>query len=498
MRSWAFKYGTLVLLAFTARLSAQVSSFFVNSQYGGTYASRINPATTVQMKHKWVLSLGDFDGKIFNNYLSASMPYHPYRLALGNYPDSLRTPYNNPVWRWSWLKTNAGEQHVNLHAFVRISGPSFFTKFKQHGFGIFTEMNFFADLKGVPKPLVDEFYEDLKRGHKTTEPNINFLNNPQKIHLNIKQQSWMTLGLSYSYLWKFKRRKMLSAGITYKFLHGNGGSQIQVDADNMEEQDDHKIKISSPGFQVKSLLPRNNVFFPKGYGGVDLGVQLFNKKNETGRLNNSSKIHPDYLFRIGASILDIGNLVYSRSIVTELKSATEEIEMPSIEEILSWTPEKVKENLMESIQKFEGIEPETFYGRKTKVGLPTRLMLHGDIQMNKFFYLDFVLQQNLRKRGGDNINTFSYLMLSPRIERRNYTLGLPLSLENNYRNPTLGFYARYFFIYFGSRNIVSFIHPNGKKAVDFFLGVQLGNIPGALFKMKTPYLFMKKRRCAEF
>jgi hypothetical protein len=353
-------------------------------------------------------------------------------------------------------------------------------------------------MKGMPKPLVDQMYEDLKRGHKLQDPGMDFLNNPRKIHLNIKQQSWVSIGLSYAHLWTFKRRKMLSAGITYKFLHARGGYQIQVDADNLEEQPNHKIKISSPGFEIKTMMPRNNIFYPKGYGGIDLGVQYFNKKSETGRSNNSRNIHPDHLFKIGASILDIGNLVYTRTISTELKSQSQAVELPSIDDVMSWTPEKARDELMKAVSKFEDIEPETFYGKKIRIGLPTRLVLHGDMQINRHFYIDGVLQQNLRKRNGKNINTFSYLSLSPRWENRSLSFGLPISLDNNYSKLHVGFYTRLMFLYFGSRNIAAIVHPNGKQEADFFIGLQFGNLPGKLFKGKMPYMFMKKRGCAEF
>jgi hypothetical protein len=500
---YPLKKSILVAAALSAcfvpvHVQAQIGALFVNSPYAGVYAARINPATAAQMKQKWVVSLGEFDAKIFNNYMSASMPYHPYRLLLKTYPDSLRTEYNNPVWRWSWVNTNNTAKTVNLHSFIRIAGPSAIFRIKQHAFGISSDVNVFADLQGLPKPLVDKFYEDLKTGNKMSAPGVDMLNTPQKLHLNIRQQAWASIGFSYAYLWTFKRRKTLSAGITYKLLHGMGGSHIQVDADNMQQQADDKIRISSPGFEIKSLLPRNNVFYPKGYGGIDLGVQYSNKKSETGKSNNSKKLHPDYLFRIGASILDIGNLVYTRTIITELKSESQSINFPSINEVMQWSPDKIKDELMQTLEQFKDIAPETFYGKKTKVGLPTRLVVNGDMQITKILFADFIIEQNLRKRSGKNMNTFSYVSVSPRIEKRNVTVGLPLTLDNNYRNLNLGFYARVFFLYFGSRNIISIIHPDGKRSADLFLGVQFGNIPGKLLKRKTPYLFLKKRKCAEF
>src|SRR5262245_44660540 len=103
MKHACLKYGVILWLLLSVPGNAQVSSFFVNSRYGGTYAARINPATSAQMQHNWVISAGAIDFSIFNNYLSMSMPYHPYRLALKNYPDSLTTRYNNPVWRWNWV-----------------------------------------------------------------------------------------------------------------------------------------------------------------------------------------------------------------------------------------------------------------------------------------------------------------------------------------------------------------------------------------------------------
>ena len=498
MISHIMRYGVTLSLLLPVFTSAQVSSFFVNSRYGGTYAARVNPATSAQMQHKWVVSPGGFDFSIFNNYLSMSMPYHPYRLALKNYPDSLTTRYDNPLWRWNWVQTSKSDQNISLHGFIRINGPSALVKLGSHSFGLLSEVNFYADLKGIPKPLADAFYEDLRRGHKLRRQDSNFLNNGQQIHLNIKQQGWAAIGFHYAYLWKFKRRKMISAGITYKLLHGMGGSQIQVDAGNIEEQPDRSIRISSPGFEIKTLMPRKNLFYPKGFGGIDLGVQFLNKKSETGKHNNSKYIHPEYMYRIGLSLLDIGRLVYTRTITTFLKSESEAMKMPSIEEVLTWSPDKIKDELTKNFANLRDVEPQTVYGKTTRIGLPTRLVLHGDMQVTKMFYLDFLLQQNLRRVSSRHIHTLSFLSVTPRFEKRNWTVGFPISLDNNYRQFRMGFYARWMYLYFGSRHIAAVVHPNGKQGADLFIGIQFGNLPGKFLKIKTPYLFLKKRRCAEF
>lgn len=487
-----------ISLLFAQHLFGQINSVFVNSQYGGVYSAQINPAAAARMKHKWVVAIAGLDAKVFNNYMSVDMPYHPIRLLFRNYPDSLRTSLNNPVWRWNWVQTNGGAGTVSLHSFIKINGPSAFFKYKNHCFGLLTELNFFADMTGMPQPLADQLYDGLKKGQKLQDPSKAILSNNTKIRLNIKQQSWVSIGFSYSHLWTFKRRKTLSAGITYKLLHARGGSQIQINADELVEQSDNKIRISSPGFEIKSMMPRNNVFYPKGYGGIDLGVQFVNKKSETGRSNNSPRKHPDYLYKVGVSILDIGNLVYTRTITTELQSGKEPLILPSVDEIMSWTPEQSRDELMKAVAKTENLAPEMFYGKKMRIGLPTRLVLHGDIQINKYFYVDAVLQQNLRKRNGNNINTFSYLTVSPRIENRNFSAGLPLCLDNNYSKLHVGLYARVLWLYVGSRNIGALIQPNGKQEADIFLGIQFGNLPGKLFKGRMPYMFFKKRGCAEF
>lgn len=497
MSNSLIKYGLLSCMYIAQNIHAQTAGLLVNSPYSGVYATQLNPATSSNMKYKWVVSLGSIDTKISNDYMSINMPYHPIRILFGNYPDSLKTTYNNPLWRWTWLQTNARRETVSLHSLVRINGPSALYKYKNHSFGLLTEVNFFADMNGMPRKLADQIYRGLKHGKKLQDKPEN-LEDIQNLHLSIKQQAWVALGFNYSYQWVFKRRKKLSAGITYKLLHARGGSQIQIDAGGFTEQDDKSISISSPGIEIKTMMPRNNIFYPRGYGGIDLGLLFQNKKSETGRHNNSKNLHPDYLYELGLSVLDIGNLVYTRTITTELQSRNQSITLPSVDEIMSWTPEKAKEELMKAVSEIDNLVPETFYGKKIRIGLPTRLVLHGNIQLRKHLFIDGILQQNLRRRDGNNINTYSYLSLSPRFENKRFTFGLPLSLDNNYRKPNIGFYMRVVWLYFGSRNIASIISPNGKQDADFFMGIQFGNIPGKAFKGKSPYMFFRKRNCAEF
>ncbi|MBL7836458.1 MAG: hypothetical protein JNM67_02980 [Bacteroidetes bacterium] len=491
-------YGTLCLLVCSQTLFSQNHGLWVNSPYGGVYATQANPANTSFMAHKWVVSPGSFDSKIANDYMSLNMPYHPLRLVLGNYPDSLRTKYDNPLWRWSWIQTNARRETVSFHSLFNISGPSALFKYKNHSFGLLSGFNVFADMSGVPQSLVNHIYEELKSGKKLEDKPALPLDAMQKVHLNIKQQTWVSVGFNYAYLWTFKRRKQLSTGITYKLLHSIGGTQMQLDAGEFVEQSDKTIKISTPGIHIKTMMPRNHIFYPRGFGGIDLGLVFQDKKSETGRSNNNKKRHPDYKYKVGLSILDIGHLVYTRTITTEMQSRNQSLTLPSVEDMMQWSPDKVREELLKSISDLDNTGPETFYGKRIRIGLPTRLLLYGNIQINKYLYIDGVWQQNLRKRDGNNINSLSYLSLTPRIENKWFTIGLPFSLDNNYRQAGLGLYARLYWLYMGSRNIVSIISPNGRQSTDFFVGIQFGNLPGKPFKGKTPYMFMRKRRCAEF
>lgn len=491
-------YGTICLLILAQHLNAQTSTWMVNSPYGGVFNVFSNPASSSQIKYKWVFSPGSADLKIANDYMSLNMPYHPIRLLLGNYPDSLRTGYNNPLWRWNWLETNARRNTISLHSLVRFTGPSAVFKFKNHSFGLLTEINFFADMNGVPTTLADHIYGEIKNGQKPGDNPPLPVEDLLKINLNIKQQSWVSLGFNYSYLWVFKRRKMLSAGITYKLLHSRGGTQIHLEAGGFKEQSDRSISVSTPGIEISTLMPRHNIFYPKGFGGIDLGALFQNKKSETGRSNNSKNLHPDYLYKLGVSVLDIGNLVYTRTITTEMQAKTHAMTLPSVDEIMTWTPEKARDEMTKAFSALENEGPETFYGKKIRVGLPTRLLIHGNIQINRHIYADLVLQQNLRKRNGDNINTFSFLSLSPRFENKWFSAGIPFTLDNNYRQPYLGLYLRIVWLYFGSRNIAAIVSPNGRQNADFFMGIQFGNLPGKSFKGKSRYMFMRRRGCAEF
>jgi hypothetical protein len=490
--------GTMCLVMILEQLNAQTSGVFVNSNYGGVYSTQMNPANSSQLHHKWIVSLGSIDALISNDYMSINMPYHPIRLIFGNYPNSLKSANNNPLWRWSWLQTNSMRETVSLHGMFKVSGPSTVFKYKKHSFGLLTELNVFADMHGLPKSIADQMQDELKRGQKLQDDQPVYLEDIQNVLLNIKQQTWTSLGFNYSYLWTFKRRNTLSAGITYKLLHSMGGSQIMINAGGFNQEDNKSISFKSPGIAFTNMLPRKNTFYPRGLGGMDLGMVYQKKKSETGRWNNSKKRHPDYLYQLGVSILDIGSLVYTRTIKTELPSSSQTLTIPSVEELISWTPEKAKDELLKVVSQINEASPETIYGQKIRIGLPTRMVIHGNIQVNKHFYIDAVIQQNLRKRNGKNINTLSYLSFSPRWENKWFTLGMPLSLENNYRQPNIGLFVRVLWVYFGTKNIATIVSPNGKQNADIFMGIQFGNMPGKSFKGKSPYMFFRKRKCAEF
>lgn len=491
-------YGMAFLALWAHTLHAQVYTGFGGSPYAGAYAVRTNPAGAAGMKYKWVVSLGELDAKVHNNYLSTQMPYHPYRLVANNYPDSLRTEYKNPVWKWNWLSLNRNSNTVNLYSFFRVAGPSAFVNVGPHGFGISTEVSLFAYLSGMPAKMANQLMDNLINKRSQTMDTGNFLTGNGQFALNIKQQAWASIGFTYAYQWKINRHQQLTSGITYKLLHGLGGFNLQLEAADVVEIKDQRLRINVPSFQVQSLMPRNNVFYPKGYGGIDLGVQFQESKLATRRKNQASKLHPDYVYKLGLAILDIGNLVYTRTMTTWMKPDKSAIEFPSAKDLIGMSPDVIRDRLNESLQAAKNIAPETVYGKKVKIGLPTRLVLQGDLQIYKRFNIDLLMSQNLRRKLSTNIHTVSFLAISPRLERRHYTLSVPLTLDNDYHNLTLGLYVRVWYLYFGTRNLNALLNPHNKFSADAFMGVQFGNIIGRFLDKKGSYMFFRKNKCSEF
>lgn len=479
-------------------LEAQTNFGLGISNYSSSFAVQINPAEAGRMKHHWFISPFSINSNIHNNYLALNLPYSPYRILNRSMGDQYKDNNGVPFRNWKWVSRNGSVDKMNLYGSVRIQGPAIFVRKKNFAFGISQEVNIFSKATGVPIHLVNHQLKVLQEGKSNIEFSDDIYAQLTKTNdIQVLQNAYNSINLTLSRNFELKNDRNLSFGLTYKIINSLGGVGLQVKSDGLNLVDSTKdLKFSAPTVRFTEYYARNNKLKAHGRGAMDIGFVYTYRNKETLRRAKYLKRHTDYKVKVGMSILDIGNLIYTRTISTSMESK-EDLGLSILEQMQNGDPQEIFNELQTDNAN---TEPNlvTIYGDRLNVGLPTRLMAHLDFQLIKRFYLNILVTKGLRKKSVDNLYSPSLFQITPRFESRFFEIGLPVSIREVRPTITQGVTLRAFNFFISTQNIVPFFKPKKISEASVFFGVQFSNLPGRAFRMKYGYRKFSKKGCSKF
>lgn len=165
-------------------------------------------------------------------------------------------------------------------------------------------------------------------------------------------------------------------------------------------------------------------------------------KNKNFRQRDMNK----YVWRMGASLLDVGYITYSDATATdkqyEVHTSVDPRNMPAAK------------NYLEELTKGAKVVSEK---KETKLYMPTTLLLAFDYRINNKWFLNVAYSQNMRNRKKADVfyipTTVTGML---RKEFRNATHGIPLRIVPNTRTATVGWFTQAGPFFIGTDNVFTF------------------------------------------
>ncbi len=461
-------------------------------------AATLNPAMAANMTAKWAFTTGSIDLSLHNNFLSIQLPYSPYRFLNNSVPDKYRTVNDNPKWDWNWIVLNDKIKTVKLNTLNRIAGPGVLIKQGNLVFSVLTDLTQQLKIDGLPANIMKAQLKSLMETGKTTgiDPNPQTVDNlPGDIRIMENKYVGITFGISGK--WKLKNRSEILTGFHYLMYHSLGGYYFHSQTGGMNYDPTKGIQIKTPSLYFAELLPRKNILQPHGPGSLDLGFAYTYRNAETRRKWGYNSRHPDYKFRLGVSLLDLGKLIYTRTIITQVQIHSD-LNLPKPEDLQNLTPDQLRDLIRQTFQQEVSIDNYTTYGKRTSTGMPSRIVVTYDFQFHKHTYFSAILQQNLRSKKANNMHYSNLYSVSIRHEYKYFSIGMPLTYQSEIQKLSAGLHLHIFQFYLGTRNLKPWIITRGIYGADIYAGLMITNLPGPFIKKKTPYMFLRKRGCATF
>jgi hypothetical protein len=209
--------------------------------------------------------------------------------------------------------------------------------------------------------------------------------------------------------------------------------------------------------------------------GLDLGFAYTIRKKEHLQPGDYKFKHPDYMVHLGLSFMDIGSILYRDvNATTFINDAP--VQWNTNGAIAGYQPVPDVKNVQAVLA---GLPGATSFTQNLRIGLPTRMVWSADYQFKRHWFIQGQWVQSMRGKYGNSMRHASYMMVGPRYESDLFAFTLPVMLEYDYRSLRPAASMRIGPIYFGTNSLISAVRTKNVKDLDYFIGINFGDIPGA-------------------
>lgn len=463
----------LVLMLFILAQTTSAQSFLGvhSSNYDAIRNQTFNPALPGTSLQKWQVNIVSFDMNAANDYFSIK----------GKIKD-LINDFDKDVN----VVENTSNKSANIGVGLDVMAPSFYFNTKIGGFGFYSRVRSITKANDVSTGLVTSIVNDPNNIYK-------WANEIEDISLDVNTHLFGEMGVGYSKQIKLGERHFLTPGVNLKLLvRGASGKFIAEDMnitiDTIAEtanfgETKAKAYVSDViDYFIDDIEASKYKFGIHGFG-VDLGFVYEMKKKTSEELvskKGKKKARPDYLFKAGVAINDIGALKYNASrysrdfqatnVTVNLSDITEsDSSFIDFDDVL---------NALGDVEKIEG----TF-----KTQLPMHLTFFIDYQVAKGFFLNFSSLINtgtFNKEDKAKAKLLNVYTLTPRFELPIMGIQVPMSY-NKYNGFDLGASFRINNFIIGSSNLMSYFWRKNADALNIHLAMGFGGMKKAQLVKKT-------------
>lgn len=449
----------LLLVFLMGAISSNSQSYigFLTDNYSGVHGVINNPASIADSRFKADINLIGISSLIGNDFFGFNIndDFLDDKYEIENeakrYPDDDNNAFGN----------------------IDILGPSFmFNLNEKSAIAVFTRARAFYSVNGVNGNNVNIVEDGF-------DENENFNINVGNTY--VSTNIWGEIGLSYARILFEKNQHFLKGGISLKYLMGLGNAygttnNVTVDYDSAATLGTEIGTVTSTGdvlygysenFEnIEDIEDADDLEVSANGFGLDLGfiyewrpeVDKHTYKDKDGNTSYYRDVNK-YKVKLELSVTDIGSINYDGD--EERYDANNTISQSSFENI----------DETDDIETLYGLQST---GKAEKAVLPAALHFNADWNINQKFYLNLNTDLSLTSKEDANRSSIANMLtLTPRFERKWFTLQMPLSIQQ-YSDFQWGTGLRAGPLYIGSGSILTvLINNDDVKAADVYLGLKV-------------------------
>jgi outer membrane protein OmpA-like peptidoglycan-associated protein len=428
---------------------------FATSNYAGVTGVHLQPASIADSRYRIDVGLSSTSIGFYNNYLGID-PYviwHPNLFKnLGNWDDLSYIKKNNSNGDNKTVIFNAQQ---DLFSFM-------FSLSDKDAIAFTPSIRSIVNFDNMSEELVNLadsglVYHDLWNLQLS---NVNF---------SMQTNTWIDYGITYARIVKDEGKHFLKAGGTVRISQGLASAYTFIKDLNYKFTTNKILTLSRSDVSygasdnVYQLENRdfNYRFLTNPSLTFDFGMVYEYRPNwekykydMDGRTNLWRRDQNKYLFKLGISITDIGNIHYRRN----------ELSRDFLADTLNWNIGSVTIN---SFEEFDSTIYKVFNDDAYKVSsrynmnLPTAISIQADVNLWKGFYLNFspYIALNRGTRDVNKVHYYSAWNVIPRFDSKWFGFSIPVQYTS-LKQLNVGMGVRLGPIWLGSNDILSYLTSN--------------------------------------
>ena len=441
-----------------------------NSNYAGVLGISLNPSS-IHASHLYMdFNLFSINSTMGNNYAFIGSQQFKDFIFRGKEPvyyTSVGEHRNFAIYR------NNEPKYGNVGA--KVYGPGAMLVYGKHAFGLSTVVRSYTSFTNLPPDMANFIYEAIDY---TAQHNIVY-NHDKPIRMG--SLSWAELDVSYAYNFKRYKWEYWSVGITVKPLFGMAGMFTNINNLEYEVFTDTTAYVYDASFDYGYAVPidpATNQYtgnpLSQGFGfGVDIGLtyQFTTKGHGNGVFSRlCEQVYDDYNYKIGASLLDLGYIKFSKNAglrnyenaETYWDKASDSLTVNSIND------------LNRKIDYYFSDKPgQNSEAHKITMQTPPALSLQIDYHFKRSVYFNTTLIYGFNI-GRAYVKRASVWAFTPRLETSKMEVSLPISFyEWDWVRPRIGFAFRYGNFFFGFDRLNTMLGLQDFASFDFYFGLRL-------------------------
>jgi outer membrane protein OmpA-like peptidoglycan-associated protein len=435
----------IILFALLVSFPALSQTFqgIKQSDYGGMISTDLQPASIVDSRFKFDLTLGAFSVDVYNTYLGVEG-------SLFSIPDMI----DDPGWAQNaTLEFNEKDKN-SVILINEINLPSFMFELNdQTSLGFSWKIRSIFNIDGAEAELSKLAKEGFDY---STLWNQNFTNE----FLSIQTMSWAEYGVNFGQVLMDDNEHFIKVGGRLKLIQGLQAAYLYAEDLEYNFSTDDTLSLfqtevqygHSSNFEFNADQIKYKFISNPGIG-IDIGAvyewrpdyQEY-QYDMDGKEDKWRKDLNKYKIKAGISLLDVGGVKFKKGEVSRNFTA----------DATNWYLDPLE---FQSIQDFD----DTIANRFTqtaddgdfRMALPTALSAQFDYHLGKNFYVNVTTFTSFQfKNDAHKVHGYSNYSVSPRFDHQHFTLALPMSYSPM-TGMRFGMAMRLGWVYFGTSNLAA-------------------------------------------